>query len=152
MEGLTNGLFDNLQFWHWLVFAIVLVILEVFSPAAFFMWMGAAAGVTGLALLALPEMSWQIQFILFSVASIASILVGRTFFSRKSANTDDPTLSQLEHELTGNVYEVEKDIVNGSGRIKVGESTWKAQGPDSKAGSSVKVIGVKGAVLLVEPV
>lgn len=151
MQGLTNGLFDNLQFWHWWVFAIVLIILEVFSPSAFFMWMGAAAGVTGLVLLVLPEMSWQIQFILFSVASIASILVGRTFFSRKSANTDDPTLSQLEHELTGNVYEVEKAIVNGSGRIKVGESTWKAQGPDSKAGSSVKVVGVKGAVLLVEP-
>lgn len=150
MEGLTNGIFDNLQFWHWWVFAIVLIILEVFSPSAFFMWMGAAAGVTGLVLLVLPEMSWQIQFILFSVASIASILVGRTFFSRKSANTDDPTLSQLEHELTGNLYEVEKAIVNGSGRVKVGESTWKAQGPDCKAGKSVRVVGVKGAVLLVE--
>jgi len=151
MEGLTNGLFDNLQFWHWFVFAIVLIILEVFSPSAFFMWLGAAAGATGLALLILPEMSWQIQFIIFSVASIASILVGRTFFSRKSANTDDPTLSQLEHELTGKIYEVEKAIINGSGRVKVGESTWKAQGSDCDAGASVKVVGVKGAVLLVEP-
>ena len=151
MEGLTNGLFDNLQFWHWWVFAIVLIILEVFSPAAFFMWMGAAAGVTGTVLLMTPEISWQIQFIIFAVASIASILVGRTFFSRKSANTDDPTLSQLEQELTGKIYEVEKAIINGSGRVKVGESTWKAQGPDSEAGTSVKVVGVQGAVLLVEP-
>lgn len=151
MEGLTQGIFDNLQFWHWLVFAIVLIILEVFSPSAFFMWMGLAAGATGLSLLVLPEMSWQIQFILFSVASIVAILVGRTFFSRKSANTDDPTLSQLEHELTGKTYEVEKPIINGSGRVKVGESTWKAQGPDCEAGASVKVVGVQGAVLLVEP-
>ncbi len=152
MTSLTNGLFDNLQFWHWWIFAIILIILEVFSPGAFFMWMGAAAGVTGLALLVMPEMSWQIQFILFSVASIAAILVGRTFFSRQSANTDDPTLSQLEHELTGKIYEVENAIINGSGRIKVGESTWKAQGPDCEAGTSVKVIGVQGAVLLVERV
>ena len=151
MQSLTNGLFDDLQFWHWWVFAIVLVILEVFSPAAFFMWMGIAAGAPGLALLVLPEMSWQLQFILFSVASIVAILVGRTFFSRKSANTDDPTLSQLEHELTGKTYEVEKAIINGSGRVKVGESTWKAQGPDCEAGASVRVVGVKGAVLLVEP-
>lgn len=151
MENLTNGLFDNLQFWHWWVFAIVLVILEVFSPGAFFMWLGAAAGATGLALLVLPDMSWEIQFIIFAGMSIVAILVGRTFFSRKSVNTDDPTLSQLEQELTGKICEVEKAIINGSGRVKVGESTWKAQGPDCEAGSSVKVVGVQGAVLLVEP-
>jgi hypothetical protein len=152
MEGLTHGIFDNLLFWHWWVFAIVLVILEVFSPGAFFMWMGVASGMTGLALLLFPEMSWQVQFILFAASSIAAILIGRTFFNRRSSNTDDPTLSQLEKELTGNVYEVEKAIINGSGRVKVGESTWKAQGPDVAAGESVKVVGVKGAVLLVEPV
>ena len=154
MEGsnFAQGIFDNLEFWHWWVFAIILVILEVFSPGAFFMWMGAAAGASGLALLVMPELSWQMQFIIFAVSSIAAILIGRTFFNRKSANTDDPTLSQLESELTGNVYVVEKPIINGSGRIQVGESTWKAQGPDCEAGASVKVIGVKGAVLVVEPV
>ncbi len=152
METFTSGLLDNLQFWHWWVFGIVLIALEVFAPGAFFMWMGIAAGATGLALLISPEMSWQWQFIIFSVASIAAILIGRTFFKRKSINTDDPTLSQLEKELTGNVYKVEKPIINGSGRVKVGESTWKAEGPDCKAGVSVKVTGVRGAVLLVEPV
>lgn len=152
MESLTQGIFDNLEFWHWWVFAVVLIILEVFSPGAFFMWMGAAAGVTGLSLLVAPELSWQMQFVIFAVMSIVAILIGKTFFNRKSANTDDPTLSQLENELTGNIYTVEKPIVNGSGRIQVGESTWKAQGPDCEAGSSVKVVSVQGAVLVVEPV
>lgn len=150
MESFTHGIFDNLEFWHWWIFAIVLIILEVFSPGAFFMWMGAAAGATGAALLVMPEMSWQVQFIIFSVASIAAILLGRTFFNRKSANTDDPTLSTLETDLTGKTFVVEKPIINGSGRIQVGESTWKAQGPDCEAGSSVKVVGVQGAVLVVE--
>ncbi len=152
MESLTQGIFDNLEFWHWWVFAVLLIILEVFSPGAFFMWMGAAAGITGLTLLVVPELSWQMQFVIFSVMSIVAILVGKTFFNRKSANIDDPTLSQLETELIGNVYTVEKPIVNGSGRIQVGESTWKAQGPDSEVGSSVKVVRVQGAVLVVEPV
>ena len=152
MESLTQGIFDNLEFWHWWVFAIVLIILEVFSPGAFFMWMGAAAGVTGLTLLIVPELSWQMQFVIFAVMSIAAILIGKTFFNRKSANIADPTLSQLETELTGNIYTVEKPIINGSGRIQVGESTWKAQGPDCEAGSPVKVVGVRGAVLVVEPV
>jgi len=152
MESLTQGIFDNLEFWHWWVFAVLLIILEVFSPGAFFMWMGAAAGVTGLTLLVLPDLSWQMQFVIFAAMSIVAILVGKTFFNRKSANIDDPTLSQLETELIGNTYKVEKPIVNGSGRIQVGESTWKAQGPDCKAGSSVKVVSVQGAVLVVEPV
>ena len=152
MESLTQGIFDNLEFWHWWVFAVVLIILEVFSPGAFFMWMGAAAGVTGLTLLIVPDLSWQMQFVIFAAMSIVAILVGKTFFNRKSANTDDPTLSTLETDLMGNVYTVEKAIINGSGRIQVGESTWKAQGPDCEAGSSVKVVSVQGAVLVVEPV
>jgi len=147
---MLNGIFDNLLFWHWWVFAIVLVILEVFSPGAFFMWMGAAAGVTGLVLLAMPEMSWQIQFILFAVSSIVAIVIGRAFFNRKEINTEDPTLGQLETDLTGKVFEVEKAILNGSGRVKVGESTWKASGPDCDVGASVRVVRVNGAELVVE--
>ena len=73
MESLTHGIFDNLEFWHWWVFAIVLVILEVFSPGAFFMWMGAAAGVTGLSLLVMPELSWQTQFVIFAIMSLSLI-------------------------------------------------------------------------------
>ena len=150
MASLTNGLFDNLQYWHWWVFAIVLIILEVFSPAAFFMWMGAAAGVTGLVLLAVPDMSWEIQFLLFSASSIVAILLGRTFFNRDSENVDDPTSGQLEQEMIGNIYEVEQAISNGTGRVKVGESTWKANGPDCAEGKSVRVTAVKGAELEVE--
>jgi membrane protein implicated in regulation of membrane protease activity len=149
---LTKGLFDNLQYWHWFIFAIVLVILEIFSPAAFFIWIGAAAAITGLALLILGDLSWQIQFIIFAIASIASILLGRSFFQSKSVNTDDPTLSQLEKELIGKVCEVEQAIHNGSGRVKVGETTWKATGADCEAGQSVRVIAVDGAILEVTPI
>ena len=149
---MLSGIFDNLQFWHWLVFGIILIILEIFSPAAFFMWMGAAAGVTGLALLLIPDLSWEIQFVIFSVASIISILLGRTFFNRKDINIDDPTISQIESELVGNIYQVDKAIQNGAGRITVGESTWKATGADCDVGTKVKVVAINGSVLEVVPV
>lgn len=152
MESLTQGIFDNLEYWHWWIFAVVLIILEVFSPGAFFMWMGAAAGITGLTLFVAPDVSWQMQFVIFAVTSIIAILVGKTFFNRTAANTDDPTISTLETDLIGNVYKVEQSITNGSGRIQVGESTWKAEGPDCDVGSSVKVVRVQGAILVVEPV
>ncbi len=147
---MLSGIFDNLQFWHWLVFGIILIILEVFAPGAIFMWMGFAAGATGLALLVVPELSWETQFILFSVASILAIPIGRRFFNRKEVNTDDPTINQLKSELIGNVFIVEKAITNGTGRIKVGDSSWKAKGSDCAVGSQVRVTAVNGSTLQVE--
>jgi membrane protein implicated in regulation of membrane protease activity len=148
---MLNGIFDNLLYWHWWLFAIALIIVEVFSAGAFFIWMGVAAILTGFVLLVMPEISWQTQFILFAITSIAAILVGRSFFNRNEVNTEDPTLSSQESSLVGKSFTVEQAIINGSGRVKVGESTWKASGPDCKAGSSVKVIAVDGAELIVEP-
>ena len=149
---MLNGIFDNLLYWHWWLFAIALIILEVFSAGAFFIWMGGAATLTGFILLLMPEISWEIQFILFAISSILAILIGRSLFNRKENTTEDPTLSSQENNLIGKTFSVEQAITNGSGRVKVGESTWKANGPDCKAGSSVKVIAVDGAELIVEPV
>ena len=147
---MLDGIFDNLLYWHWWLFAITLIILEIFSAGAFFIWMGVAAAVTGLVLLVLPEMSWEVQFTIFAAASIAAIVIGRSFFNRKDINTEDPTLSELESSFMGKTFAVEQAIINGSGRIKVGESTWKANGPDCAVGKSVRVVAVDGAELIVE--
>ncbi len=148
---MLDGIFDNLLYWHWWLFAIALIIVEVFSAGAFFIWMGVAAILTGFVLLVMPAMSWQIQFTLFAISSIAAILLGRSFFNRKEINTEDPTLSSQETSLIGKTFAVEQAIINGSGRVKVGESTWKANGPDCNVGSSVKVVAINGAELIVEP-
>lgn len=148
---MLDGIFDNLLYWHWWLFAIALIIVEVFSAGAFFIWMGVAAILTGFVLLVMPAMSWQIQFTLFAISSIAAILLGRSFFNRKEINTEDPTLSSQETSLIGKTFAVEQAIINGSGRVKVGESTWKANGPDCNVGSSVKVVAIDGAELIVEP-
>ncbi len=145
-----DGIFDNLVYWHWWIFAIVLIILEIFTPGAFFMWMGAAAGVTGLVLLISPELSWTTQFVIFSVVSVLTITMGKLWFNRNPIKTEKPNLNQREDDLIGRVFKVEQEIINGSGRIKVGDSTWKANGPDCDIGSQVRVINVDGAELIVE--
>ncbi len=147
---MLEGIFDNLLYWHWWVFAIVLIILEIFTPGAFFMWMGAAAVATGFSLLVLPELSWAIQFILFSVLSVIAITAGKFWFKRNPITSEKPSLNQRGDDLIGKVFEVEQAITNGSGRVKVGESTWKANGPDSKVGTNVRVVSVDGSVLSIE--
>ena len=152
MTELTSGIFDHLQFWHWWIFAIVLFILEMLSPGVFLMWIGFAAAATGAILLVLPDMAWQTQFIIFAVAGILAVIAGRMWFQHHPIVTDQPTLNERSDDLIGKVYEVQQAIKNGEGRIKVGESTWKAIGPDCPEGSQVRVISVNGAILKVEPV
>ena len=60
---------EVLDYWHWWVLAVLLLILEVFSPAAFFIWIGFAAGIMGLLLL-ISDFTWQTQFLMFAAALI----------------------------------------------------------------------------------
>lgn len=41
-------------------------------------------------------------------------------------------------------------IVNGVGRVRVGDSEWRATGPDLPTGSRVLVVGAEGTTLEVE--
>ena len=49
------------DFWHWWMLAVALVILEIFAPTFFALWLGVSAFLTGLALFLMPEMQWEYQ-------------------------------------------------------------------------------------------
>lgn len=141
---------EQLTYWHWWIFAAVLIILEMFAPGAFFLWLGIAAAVVGLAVFAVPGMVWEYQLLLFSVFSIISILVWRKYFRVRASDTDQPTLNRRGEQYVDRVFTLEHPIVNGLGKIRVDDSTWKIEGEDCEAGTRIKVTGVDGTVLRVE--
>lgn len=149
MSEILTQLGDQLSHWHWWSFAILLIILEIFSPAAFFLWLGIAAAVTGLITLIAPEMHGAIQVVIFSIFSVVAVWLGRTWFQRNPIETDQPFLNQSNEEFIGKVYVVEQAISNGSGRIKVGDSSWKAAGEEAAQGDKVRVVSVGATVLTV---
>lgn len=136
--------------WHWWVLGIVLVILEIFSPAAFFLWMGIAAGVVGLLLLMFPEMGWALQILAFAVFSVVSIVLGRSYLKRHPIETDQPTLNRRGEQYVGRVFTLDNGVVNGVGKIRVDDTTWKIYGPDCPAGTTVRISGVNGTMLQIE--
>lgn len=142
---------EVLDYWHWWVLAVLLLILEVFSPAAFFIWIGFAAGIMGLLLL-ISDFTWQTQFLMFAALSVICVVAGRSWFKRNPIETDEPNLNRRGHALIGRIFEVEQAIVDGTGRVRVGDSTWKVRGPDTEAGVKVKVVGIDSTVLQVERV
>jgi membrane protein implicated in regulation of membrane protease activity len=139
-------------FWHWLILGLVLAVVEIFAPGAFFLWLGIAAGVTGLVLLALPGLGWEWQAALFAVLAVASVIAGRAVIRRHRPPRAVSELNRRGEQYLGRVFTVEQAIANGRGTIRVDDTVWRAEGADAPVGSSVRVTGVDGTVLRVEPV
>ena len=139
--------FEQLDYWHWWILAAALIILEVFAPGAFFLWLGIAAGVVGgLAYLA-PAMSWEYQLLAFSVMSVVSIIIWRRFFRTKPADTDQPALNRRGEQYIGRSFTLREPITDGIGKIRVDDSTWKIRGDNCPVGTQVEVTGVDGVIL-----
>ena len=143
---------EQLDFWHWWIIGIILIILELFAPGAFFLWMGIAAGLVGLILVIAPEMTWQYQFIVFAVVSVVSIVVWRNYLNKHPTETDRPTLNMRGEQYVGRTFTLTEPVVNGVGKIKVDDTMWKIEGADCKSGTKVKITKTDGAVFKVEVV
>lgn len=143
----------TLTFWHWLGLGGLLLLLEILTTPGFvFMWLAIAAALTGAALWLVPQLIWQLQLLLFAAAALAS--VGAWFAWRRSRAPTGPGsgLNNRALALVGTEAVLVQAIGPGNGRIRVGDSTWLASGPDLPAGIRVQIVGARGAVLLVEPV
>ena len=144
MEFLTN-----IESWHWWVAGVVFLILEMLAPGIFFLWLGVAAIIVGLLLWVLP-MAWEIQLVAFAILSVGSLVLYRWYLGQHPIETDAPTLNRRGEQYVGEVYVLEEPIVNGFGKVKVGDSLWKVKGADSERGNRVRVVAVDGIILQVE--
>ena len=145
-----DALWSSLTYWHWWAFGLALVVVEMAAPGVFFLWLGIAAGLVGFMLLAAPDLSWQTQVFSFAVLSVVSVAAGRWILKRHPIHSDEPRLNRRGEQYTGRVFTLEQPIVNGQGKIRVDDSTWKVEGADCASGTRVRVVGVDGVVLKVE--
>jgi membrane protein implicated in regulation of membrane protease activity len=149
MQDLLNFLL-GLGGWLWFILALILILLESVLPGIHFIWFGMAAIIVGFLALTV-DIDWQIQVLVFAVLSIVTALLARRYFSPQNTQTDQPDLNVRGAYYIGRIVVVEDPIVNGRGRVRVGDSRWSAAGPDMAAGARAKVTRVDGTVLVVEP-
>lgn len=140
----------QIVFWHWWALGIFLLIVELLAPGMFFIWMGESAFVVGAVLWVMPALRPEYQFILFSVLSVASIMVFRRYLKRNPIATDRPLLNRRAAQYIGRVFTLDEAIVNGRGKIRVDDSTWRVEGEDCEAGARVRVTEAEGVILKVE--
>ena len=138
-----------LTHWFWLSLGLVLGVAEMVAPGFFLMWLGLAALIVGGLDYFLP-ITVAYQVAMFATLSVVTVFAGKKFLHDNPIATEDADLNNRGARLTGEIVTVAEAIVNGHGRVKVGDSVWSARGVDAELGARVKVVGADGAVLLVE--
>lgn len=147
-------MFENFVFnhWFWFILSVALFALEMAVPGVIFMWLAFAGVIVGGLVLVMPDMGWEIQFILFSVLGIISVFAGRNYLKKNPIISEDENLNDRGARYVGKMYTLERALTNGEGKVRIGDSLWLVRGDfDAEVGIAVKVIDTDGVVLIVAP-
>jgi membrane protein implicated in regulation of membrane protease activity len=144
------ALIGGLVWWHWLVLAMLLLVIELTVPFMWFLWVAVAAGLMTVVTALVPGLTWQWQLIAFGVLALASLFIGRQFFAGEREEHDTPGLNRRAEQHVGKVLTLVEPIVNGRGAARVGDTRWRVAGTDMPVGTQVHVTGVDGTLLTVE--
>ena len=139
-------------FWYWWALAAVLLVFEMMLPGVVFMFLAIGALASGFVLLIVSDLSLEFQLLIFAVVSVASA-VGLRRSLRRLQYIDGPpaNLNARGTALVGLTFVLDAPILNGHGRVNLGDSSWSVSGPDMVKGAKVRVKAVNGTELLVEP-
>ena len=146
MEAFLEGL----DFWAWWILAVLLFVLELAAPGIVFLWMALAAALTGVIAWIVPDLGWQLAFVIFALLSVVSVVIGRKVWRPGDVETEDPTLNKRADQYIGKTFTLDTALENGRGRLHVGDGSWMAKGRDLPAGAKVRVTAVDGSILEVE--
>ena len=142
---------DNLEpGWLWMIGGILLLIAEVIAPGFFLVFIGVAALATG-AFTLLFGMPLAFQLILFTIYALVAVMIGRKVYANQAADSSDPLLNDRAARMVGKSVTVIVAVDEHSGRVRVGDSEWSARGGPGRPGERVRITGVDGNCLLVEP-
>ncbi|MEH6789473.1 NfeD family protein [Parasphingorhabdus sp.] len=135
----------------WLGLAALLALAELFVPGVFLIWVAAAAAVTGILSLFI-DLTVAGQLTLFGLATILAVLGGRRWYLTHNVESENPLLNNRSAQLVGRTVTVVEAVSATSGRVKVGDGEWPAQGPSLAKGMIAKVAAVEAGVLRLEAI
>ncbi len=142
--------FLPLQIWHWLILSVLLIIFEIILPTTLLLWMAIAAGVVGFTVLLIPQIIWEIQFLIFAVVSLISVSAGRMYLNHFHRENNVSVLNKRGNQYINRIFTLGEPIVDGTGKLHVDDTIWRIEGPDTPSGTRVEVIGINGATMIIE--
>ena len=143
--------FEAMQFWHWVLLAIVLIAGEALGAAGFLL--GAVMAALELALISYiwPDLTWQQQISLFAVLALFCSVWFWYRFKNFNQTTNQPQLNDRAAQLIGGEYALTQTMTGGQGKIQVGDTLWRVESDTNlSAGTQIKVTGRRNTVLLIK--
>jgi inner membrane protein len=119
----------QLLYWHWLVFGVALIVLEIFLPSFVVLWFGIAALIVGGGLWAVPTLPLAAQLLIWLIASAAMAVIWFRYFKPRMV---DKTRAGIARDAllgaSGQVIKVPQDGRRGMARFSVpvlGSDEWE---------------------------
>ena len=150
---------DDFQilYWHWLVFGMLLILLELAVPSFTIFWFGLGGLVVGMLLLLAPGISLTLQILIWVLASSAFAVF---WFKVMKPRMTDRTMSGISREAvvgeTAMVTRAPEGDRRGEIRFSIpmlGSDSWPFICTDEVAvGDRVMVQDVSGNTMLVKKV
>jgi membrane protein implicated in regulation of membrane protease activity len=134
----------------WGALGAVLIAAELVIPGIFLIWFGGAALLTGLVTALWHDWGLVNEAGFFTIAAGAAVGVAIVLSRRRntSAESSAARINDRAGQLVGRAVTLGEPIVNGHGRVFVGDTLWSVEGPDRPAGTAMLVAGHKGMVLV----
>ena len=140
-----------LQWHHWAILGVVLVIAELMVPAFVLVWFGLGALVVAALVAVLPDASFITQLLVWIVSSVALVLLWfKVFKPHQHKTLDGRSSAQAIGEIGLLVSDIEP-FTKAKVRFQtplIGSDVWECVSEENiKAGSRVKVVSVEGSYL-----
>lgn len=140
-----------MEWWIWLVAGFALLVLELFAPSGFYLFIfGTAALLMGLLNLSGVDLSTNLELVIYAIFSILLLVAVRKHLVAKLYTGS----RDVSDELTGQEVVVKERIVaHGIGTCELRGSSWKARNLSEhtlNAGERALVRSVDGLTLALE--
>lgn len=142
-----------IEWWHWVLGGLGLVLLELAVPSFFVIWFGLGALLVGLALLTIPTLSLTAQIAAWIVASVVMVVLWFRVFKRSQHKT---LIGTAAGEVIGEVGLLGSAVApfqRGKVRFQrpvLGAEEWVCMAESAiTAGERVRVVSVEGSFVKV---
>ena len=143
----------TIEWWHWTIGGIALVLLELAVPAFYVIWFGFGALLMSIVLLAAPSLSLPAQILLWMAASIGMTVLWFRVFKRSAHRTLIGTADGDVIGEAGLLVHAVAPFQRGKVRFQrpiLGAEEWPCTADaDIAAGERVRVVSIEGSFVKV---
>ena len=148
----------TILWWYWIVLGIGLMLSEIILPSFTILWFGAAAILVGIVVAVVPDISLELQVIIWTVGSVAFTITWFKFL--KPLSIDRTKAGMSKEALIGEIGQVtELPMGEKRGEVRfstplLGAEEWPFFDPEDETelqlGDRVIVTEIMGNALIVK--